>query len=545
MGSDSAAFDIVVNGQDEGATATVEQVNQAIGNTPAKAQEANGALENLHNVMGTIHDVTETVGQVWDKVIQIWDASIAKALELADEVRKVSAETGMNAEETSRMIDLYDKFNISSNTVALTQKTLAKEGLTLSIETLKKLADQYNALGTQEDRTTFLTKNFGRSGLEMADMFNQGSAAIQKFNDTVGAGQIVTQAELDQARQLEIANKDLADSWSGLVNILSFRALPILQAVVGVMGAYATTAQDVVNGTSKETGYFGPLIEFLKNVKASRDEYNASLKETTNAQVDAGQSAVDLAESEKAVADANKSELSTISSLQSVQDNYDKSMASLSLKSEELLAKKQDLIHKGYGPETQAIKDVNGQLNDTTKAQADVAAAFDKSSKQIVFNLLQQNLAAKGMTDASFNALLKVGEDFGLVSPKVAGEASKINDAIAGIDTAHLGDFESQISTIMALPDQKKMAIGYNIVQTGTPLQVTSDRVINVVYNVTTNGNLPGGGGGGSPSTPQFQAQSVGVSAQSVAPGLFAGATLIVQNASPDAVSTLMDLTRT
>ena len=143
-------------------------------------------------------------------------AQMKKAVDItvtyADEVRQLSSITNQSAEETSKMIQVLDDYEISAQQAGAAAKFLAKEGLSLNVETLAKLSDEYKSLNTGQERAEFLMKKFGRAGQDFALTMEQGSDAILKQGDAVNKGLILSDKQLTAARNLKIAQDNLNDS---------------------------------------------------------------------------------------------------------------------------------------------------------------------------------------------------------------------------------------------------------------------------------------------------------------------------------------------
>ena len=176
MATDSGAFgggnsvDIIVNAIDN-ASAKLDGINSQLGAMNSTVGATGPAAQASGDSMLIFNQALEAGQMVVGKLGEAYDATIGSTMEYGAEVRNVAAEMGIEVGEASRLIDVTDKFGVSTSALTMAQKTLAKEGLSMSVDTLKSLADQYNALDTQSAKTEFLVKNLGRSGLQMADMF--------------------------------------------------------------------------------------------------------------------------------------------------------------------------------------------------------------------------------------------------------------------------------------------------------------------------------------------------------------------------------------
>lgn len=199
--------------------------------------ESSGATGNI---IGSFTELNSAIGLVKQGVQAMqgaYDATVGSVVSYDDSIRSVSAATGMSTEETSKLLDLTDNFNISTTALTMAQKNLAKDGYSLNIETLKGLNAEYKELGTQAEKTTFLIDKFGKSGMEFAVMFDYGSEAMEKFYNGSADGMVRTKEQIIQTMQLTMAQKDLGDAVQGIVNKTATPIIPMLtQGIEGATG---------------------------------------------------------------------------------------------------------------------------------------------------------------------------------------------------------------------------------------------------------------------------------------------------------------------
>lgn len=151
-------------------------------------------------------------------------------MEYTRQVEDMARLTGATAEDASRIIQVADDMRLSYSDVTdalrIYTKTQRDAGgaAKVNIGALARLSDQYLALAPGVDRANFLLKNFGRNGLEMGKLMEQGGAAIREMAAGVDESLIVTQEGIDQAREYEKAMDDWNDAIMG-VKITLFNEL--------------------------------------------------------------------------------------------------------------------------------------------------------------------------------------------------------------------------------------------------------------------------------------------------------------------------------
>jgi hypothetical protein len=143
------------------------------------------------------------------ELVKFGKESVDATVAYADEVRRLSQISGDSAEETSRLIQLADDYKISTGDLTVAMRKLTSEGLSLNVQTLAKLSDEYLKLNPGQERAAFLMQNFGRQGVKFAEIMGKGSAAIIALNDGIDENLILTDKAVKQAREYEMA----MDAW--------------------------------------------------------------------------------------------------------------------------------------------------------------------------------------------------------------------------------------------------------------------------------------------------------------------------------------------
>lgn len=145
-----------------------------------------------------------------------FNATAGSFVRYSNEVRTMTQLTGESANEMSRLIQIADDYKVTTETLTMAQRELSKDGMSLSIDTLGNLSDAYLRLGSGAEQTRFLLENFGRSGLQMAEMMEQGSDRIQAAAAGIAGGLVLDEADLESAREFERQLDALQDAWLGL-----------------------------------------------------------------------------------------------------------------------------------------------------------------------------------------------------------------------------------------------------------------------------------------------------------------------------------------
>src|SRR5574341_1475182 len=176
---------------------------------------------------------------------QAYDTTIGETIRYADQVRSLSMISGQSTEDTSRFIQVLDDYKISADDALIATRALTKEGYAPSIETLAEWSDKYLALNSAEERNEFILKNLGRGGLQWVDVLNKVSEAILEQGAAVEKGLILSQKQVNAARENEIA----LDRWNDSINALKYsignELIPVATNFVNVLND-SSRAQEVL-----------------------------------------------------------------------------------------------------------------------------------------------------------------------------------------------------------------------------------------------------------------------------------------------------------
>jgi hypothetical protein len=175
--------------------------------------------------------------------------SIEETIAYATEVRQLSSVTGQTTEASSRLLQVFDDFNIGGGQVTTMLRTLASQGLSPTIETIAQLSDRYLALAPGVERATFLQQNFGRSGADLAIIMEQGSTAILARNAAVEGGLVLSQRDIDQAEALRQAEDGLGDTSKSVTTTIALFFIPALTAGAKALARNLVSTEDLDRAT--------------------------------------------------------------------------------------------------------------------------------------------------------------------------------------------------------------------------------------------------------------------------------------------------------
>jgi hypothetical protein len=168
---------------------------------------------------------------------------------------------------------------------------------------------------------------------------------------------------------------------------------------------------------------------------------------------------VDLAAAEKAAAEAAKlvsqgyADLySTVGTLQGVTDSYNKTQDDLIVKQGDAQAAI-DAAKGHYSEAGEHMQGLRQDLADVNKELAAAALAFEDESRRAILAMMAQKLSADGWQKGEMEALLAVGEAWGIYSSEVITQSENIMGALENIDTTSLGDLQAYAEWMIANPN--------------------------------------------------------------------------------------------
>jgi len=245
------AIRLVISGDSKGAV-------KALGDVSGEAQKAQGTFgkygEGLNKAANWAAAAVVALSAVIGK-------SVKDYAELAITVGKVSAQTGMGAEETSRFVGQLQFFHADASKAGMAVKTLEKgiygletgskasvdafKILGLTWEDLKNLKpedqmalirDRLSQVTDSAARSTAAGTLLGRGAKDMALWFTASSDAMGKVNDQLEKnGQIMTEGQVKDAEKAAVAWKGFSGALKGTEYAIARGVLPAGAKLLGVL----------------------------------------------------------------------------------------------------------------------------------------------------------------------------------------------------------------------------------------------------------------------------------------------------------------------
>lgn len=374
----------------------------------------------------------------------------------AGDVRDLSLASGASAEEASRLLQVLDDFQISAQDVTAATRFMTKQGLTPNLETLARLSDEYKAINDPMAKNEFLLKNLGRAGLQWANALSQGGDALLDMSEGISDNLILTDKQIRQAEQARLGIDAMSDAWQGL----KIQA----GAAIGSVVANTNNFNNSLEFVREELGLTGREAQMMLHVIESANGPIDSATSSYTAWAEAVQESTPIVEDNteaikkaaEALSDTISSQISLIDNMQSAEEQYTEKSKDLTEQRQETEDKLAKLRAQGYWEQGDQIQDTLAKLEDIKQAEADLAAERDKQSLQFISNILAENLARDGWTQAEFDAFAAQQEAWGLWSADTVAKSKAAWEAADHIT-----------KSINNIPDGKTIDVVLNAILQG------------------------------------------------------------------------------
>jgi len=384
-----------------------DSANDELESAGDNASNAGLRFTELNSAIQIGQQILQTGQQIYQQTVDVF-------LDYANTVRTLRDITGESSEEISRVIQLTDDYKISSENLTIVQKKLATQGMSLNIDTLARMSDEYLALNSGADRQLYLTENLGREGADYAEILRQGSAAIRDQAAAVDAALILNDQALQSARDLEIAQDNLNDSWQAFIMQIG---PGLTEALTGVVNGFNDMAR--ANEILAEQGVaFGQGSAKVRRAAIDQAIAEREAAEATRKLSDNQQLLIDsTGKTADALSSLNEKELAQIASWTTLVVDFTTKQNDLY---DELMTAERDLINarsQGYSETGEKIQGYLGKVNDIKAQIEEVKQAEILKTNTVILGYMQEKLAADGyLTDDEKLWLIEKGVEMGVYS---------------------------------------------------------------------------------------------------------------------------------
>jgi len=402
------AVEILFSGQDQGLSNTINKIG--------------GAITGIASAIGQ-GDWLGAATTAFDTLSETVVESISVYTEYAAEVENTMRLTGMSAEETSRMIQVADDMKISTEQLTVAMRFMAKNGMEPNIETLSQLSDEYLALNPGQERAAFLMEKFGRSGLQMGKLMEQGSDKIKEMNASIDENLIMTDEGIAAADKYRLQVDELSDSWQGLQIQLGSQVVPALSDTLDAMKANSQQMEKDKATMSGFAFFMSYPITATTQWMLATEENIVALDSHSEAMRDAEQETRALGDAMSEVAEIDyKNLLSMTQNIYNMNTQYSDQLAELRQKQADLNAEMANTADPEKLAELQVAYDEVGKQVDA------LTLKHNQATNKMIFDLQAQRLAVDGLDAAEYQMLISMGTALGVIDEDSGESALALNN---------------------------------------------------------------------------------------------------------------------
>ena len=221
------------------------QVNIKVNSDQKTLKQTSLRFTELASVVG----LAKQAFQVAKKVVE---ETVGEFTAYAKTVEDMARVTGSSAEEVSRLIQVSDDLQISTASLEQAMAGAVRKGIDPSVDSIASLSDQYLALAPGLERSQFLVEKFGRSGLEMAKLMEQGGDKIREMGEAVDDSLIVTDEAIAANQEYYAAMDNLNDIIQGVKLEIAQGLIPVLTKVAKLMEEVSKKGEESKSGYQEE-----------------------------------------------------------------------------------------------------------------------------------------------------------------------------------------------------------------------------------------------------------------------------------------------------
>lgn len=401
------------------------------------AKSATMGWTEFRSMYSTVLDVVR-VGQ------QVWAATGQEFVNYAEQVKNMSRTLGASAEETSRIIQVADDVRISYDSLKVAMKEAQKDGIEPNIENLAKLADQYKAIQSPAERTKFLLETFGKSGLEMGKLMEQGGDGIRSMSDAIDESLIMTEKGIQASDEYQRSLDDLQDAAKSVQMAFGEQVVPVMNAfmrivlsdieAVGVfrdvlagnksLAEAGREVAEIINSNGFEVFGFqiGKIAESTEESTDAFYENGDAVTDNADALKAAEQALKDYKDALEAVSRANQDAERFMQSYADFSKDYAENHAEAVEKIREAEEKLSEARSKFGAGSDQALR-AQESLDEARQGIQELEASWHESTNKMIYDMVLAKVSVDGLTDAEFKATQQLAVQMGIRTQAQADEA--------------------------------------------------------------------------------------------------------------------------
>jgi len=443
-------------------------------------------------------------------------ASIDETVRWGDEVDALSRITGQSAEETSRLAIVMGDIGISTGTLTQASKALRSQGLTPTLDTIKDLAKQYQAIEDPVERNKWGAKTLGRAYNDLSEALSRTPEELDALAAAAdNSGRVMDETAIANAEKYAQSLKQLDDKVKGLQVTIGNVLIPTLSAAGGALETEAKIAAALAVKFQVMTGMIDQAEASQRAAAIAAGDLTAAYTTQINDAIDPAITAhlanAEAQAAEQAAAEAASDALSfqnlTLGYGTSAYTEHTKAVQDAKTAAEEA-AEAADTSARVYDLVADALSAANIPLNEKIALEKELALMSGATTAELekekdAVNFLTTQLGMGNVTQAEFLEITKdlaAGEitaqqAMDLVTKAARDQTGAANDARVAADdlatatTNAAGAANSAVTPIDALEggmNEYKTAAG-NAAGAARDMKTANDALTDKTVTITTN----------------------------------------------------------
>lgn len=434
-------------------------LNSALGNLDSKLKATTGMSLGFATGAGL-------AGAAVMGLVRFMQDAVNESIAYATEIDNLSRLLGLNTEETSRLLQASDDLFISQETLTSGLQAATRKGIDVSIEGLKKLADEYNSLPEGVTRSKFVLDTFGRSGAEMGKLMEVGAEGIEKATAAIADNLIVTKESMRNSMNYKRSIDNVTDAWQGFKYQVGNAVIPQLDLLLRQM----TKGEDAVEKYQKKVNELTERIVQLKKyggqMGMSQEEIAAQIKILEDAIESAGIELDNFVTFEDEAITAQEKLNDRLGTLQTILagsvgkeiSNFNDKLKINAQNTQDIQARIKELNGKVWL--TEAQREELGELEQDLIAVKEEAIKLKEeheiAMRTMAMNMIITKASSDGLTENEVANIGKIMAAWGLWDTETARVVGNIN--AIDLDDADL-EVDDLSRRILGIPDEKHITI--------------------------------------------------------------------------------------
>ena len=407
--------------------------------TKETKDENAGLVQSLTDIKAGFDLASQAVAYIG----QAYDATIGQAVRWGDAMGDLSQLTGTSVRETSEFAATMELLGIKSDGLTKVIKAFTAQGLQPTMENVRKLAAEYQAIQDPVERNEFLFKRFGKQAGDVAEVLGKTTADLDRFTAAARtSGKVIDEDMANAAERLGEETAILQQKWEGLLITLGNTAVPVLNDAADGLNNLVGLENAVMIWVQQHTGAIDDQTAAYRAQLAASGDWLAAYREMPPV-IEENRDGLDRLTTSTATAQIaiNSYSLEVVSA---TQNNYDAAAAAAA---------------NTAALDTQSI------------AAATLAGGLKDLSAETLFNQ-----AAAGLDSV---AALELATKMGLIDEKAATAAGAMQELRNKYDLDHDGAISAAEGAAQFAKEAENLANKLNLIPTR----------IDTVVTVTTQGD--------------------------------------------------------